>query len=43
MRTEMHPESIRFTSDRVGFDAFRVLVGELPDEDEAFAAAARTR
>jgi AraC-like DNA-binding protein len=35
MRTEMHPESIRFTSDRVGFDAFRVLVRELPDEDEA--------
>jgi hypothetical protein len=43
MRIEMHPESIRFTSDRVGLDAFRVLVRELPDEDEAFAAAARTR
>jgi hypothetical protein len=35
MRTEMHPESIRFISDRVGFDASRVLVRELPDEDEA--------
>jgi hypothetical protein len=27
----------------VRFDAFRVLVRELPDEDEAFAAAARIR
>jgi hypothetical protein len=31
---EFHPQSIRFTSDHVGFDAFRVLVRELPDEDE---------
>ena len=35
VRTEFHPKSIRFTSDCVGFDAFRVLVRELPDEDEA--------
>jgi hypothetical protein len=35
MRAEMHPESIRFTSDRFGFDGFRVLVRELLDEDEA--------
>jgi hypothetical protein len=34
MPTEFYPESIRFTSDRVGVDAFRVLVRELPDEGE---------
>jgi AraC family transcriptional regulator len=33
-RGELHPKSIRFTSDRVGFDACRVLVREWPDEDE---------
>jgi hypothetical protein len=35
VHTEFHPNSIRFTSDCVGFDAFRVLVREWPDEDEA--------
>ena len=36
MRVEIHPpESIRFTSDCVGFDGFRVVVIELPDEGGA--------
>lgn len=35
MRSEFHPESIRFTSDCVGFEGFRALVRELPDQDEA--------
>ena len=36
MRVEIHPaESIRFTSDCVGFDGFRVVVIELPEEGEA--------
>ena len=36
MRVEIHPpESIRFASDCVGFDGFRVVVIELPDEGEA--------
>jgi hypothetical protein len=36
MRVEIHPpERIRFTSDCVGFDGFRVVVLELPDEGEA--------
>lgn len=35
MRREFHPKSIRFTSDRIGFDGFRALVRELPDEGEA--------
>ncbi len=35
MRSEFHPESIRFTSDRIGFEGFRVLVRELPDQGEA--------
>jgi AraC-like DNA-binding protein len=36
MRVEIHPpEHILFTSDRGGFDGFRVVVVELPDEGEA--------
>jgi AraC-like DNA-binding protein len=36
MRVEIHPsEHIRFTSDRLGFEGFRVVVLELPDEGEA--------
>ncbi len=36
MRVEIHPpEQIRFTSDRLGFEGFRVVVVELPDEGEA--------
>ncbi len=36
MRGEIHPrEQIRFTSDRLGFEGFRVVVLELPDEGEA--------
>ena len=36
MRVEIHPpESIRFTSDCVGFDGFRAVVLELPEEGEA--------
>ena len=35
MRSEFHPESIRFTSDRIGFEGFRALVRELPDQGEA--------
>jgi AraC-like DNA-binding protein len=36
MRVEIHPpEHIRFTSDRLGFEGFRVVVVELPDEGEA--------
>ena len=34
VRAEFHPESIRFTSDRLKFDAFRFLVRDLPDEGE---------
>jgi hypothetical protein len=34
MPEEFHPESIRFTSDSVGFNGFRALVRELPDEGE---------
>jgi hypothetical protein len=34
MRNESQPESIRFTSDRLGFEGFRALVRELPDEAE---------
>ncbi len=34
MRFEFHPESIRFTSDGVGFDGFRAVVRELRDEDD---------
>ncbi len=34
MHTEFHPSSIRWTSDPAGFEGFRVLVRELPDEDE---------
>ena len=36
MRVEIHPpESIRFTSDCVGFGGFRAVVLEMPDEGEA--------
>jgi AraC-like DNA-binding protein len=35
MRVEFDPENIRFTSDCVGFDAFRTVVREMPDEHEA--------
>jgi AraC family transcriptional regulator len=35
MRIEFHPQSIRFTSDCVGFDGFRAVVRDLPDEDES--------
>jgi hypothetical protein len=35
VRSEFHPESIRFTSDRIGFEGFRALVRELPDQGEA--------
>lgn len=35
MRREFHPESIRFTSDRIGCEGFRALVRELPDRGEA--------
>jgi hypothetical protein len=36
MRVEIHPpETIRFTSDCVGFDGFRAVVLELPEEGEA--------
>lgn len=35
MRLEIHPpEDILFTSDRLGFEGFRVVVVELPDEGE---------
>jgi AraC-like DNA-binding protein len=34
MRSEFYPESIRFTSDCIGFEGFRSLVRELPDHDE---------
>jgi AraC family transcriptional regulator len=34
MRAEFHPIDIRFTSDRLGFNAFRVLVREFLDEFE---------
>lgn len=35
MRVEIHPDRVRFTSDCVGFDGFRVVVIELTDEGEA--------
>ena len=35
MRVELHPECIRFTSDCLGFEGFRALVCELPEEGEA--------
>jgi AraC-like DNA-binding protein len=36
MQLEIHlPEHIRFTSDRLGFEGFRVVVVELPEEGEA--------
>ena len=36
MRVEIHPqEHIRFTSDRLGFEGFRVIVVDLPEEGEA--------
>ena len=36
MRVEIHPpEHIRFTSDRLGFEGFRVVVVDLPEEGEA--------
>src|SRR6516162_9335474 len=35
MPSEFHPESIRFTSDRIGCEGFRALVRELPDRGEA--------
>ena len=35
MRKEFDPESTRFTSDRIGFEGFRVLVRELSDQGEA--------
>jgi AraC-like DNA-binding protein len=35
MRIEIHPECIRFTSDCLGFDGFRALVCEVPDDGEA--------
>jgi AraC-like DNA-binding protein len=36
MRVEIHSSKhIRFTSDRLGFEGFRVVVVELPDEGEA--------
>jgi hypothetical protein len=35
MRIDVHPSSIRYTSDCVAFDGFRVIVRELPDEGEA--------
>jgi len=35
MRSEFHPESIRFTSDRIGCEGFRALVREWPDRGEA--------
>jgi AraC family transcriptional regulator len=35
MRNEFDPETIRFTSDRLGFAGFRALVRELPDQGEA--------
>jgi AraC-like DNA-binding protein len=36
VRVEIHPpEQIRFTSDRLSFEGFRVVVLELPDEGEA--------
>lgn len=34
MHNELQPDSIRFTSDRIGFEGFRALVRELPDEAE---------
>ena len=35
MRVEIHsPDQIRFTSDRLGFEGFRVIVVELPEEGE---------
>jgi AraC-like DNA-binding protein len=35
MRVEIHPECVRFASDSVGFDGFRAMVCEFPDEGEA--------
>jgi AraC-like DNA-binding protein len=35
MRIEFDPKNIRFTSDGVGFERFRTLVREMPDEHEA--------
>jgi AraC-like DNA-binding protein len=35
MRIEFDPKHIRFTSDGVGFEGFRTLVREMPDEHEA--------
>ncbi len=35
MRVELHPECIRFTSDCLGFDGFRALVCEVPEDGEA--------
>ena len=35
MRVELHSDRVRFTSDCVGFDGFRVVVIELTDEGEA--------
>ena len=34
MHNELQPDSIRFTSDRIGFEGFRALVRDLPDEAE---------
>jgi AraC-like DNA-binding protein len=39
MRLEIHPpEHVRFTSDRLAFEGFRVVVLELPDDGEAGSA-----
>jgi AraC-like DNA-binding protein len=35
MRNEFDSETIRFTSDRLGFEGFRALVRDLPDSGEA--------